>query len=465
MTPIDVPERIAIAFMTASVLVTLGLGAAVGYVLARPPQATVTSAGTALAPVNEAGPSSGLATPSGGPSGGVTSSGASASGPGRTVVTGGAKAGSQAAASGPGGTAAPGVRGGLITVGGMYDETGPVDATVERDTVRAYFNEVNAAGGVNGYKFQLLDCDSQYNATAAHECSQKLISEGILAIVGWLAVNGEEPETQYLTQQGVPIVGGLGVPSEFNSPLAWPVSANFVTYGTAMGTHAKDLGIHAPGIVLLNVNFIQPTKQALLDALHRNGIQEKDVQEVDATKADYTDIALRFQTEGVDSIIAGLDPFSYARFFQALHRQGFHPLFFGLGLDKKSADQAYGSDVYGAQSLTPVLEVDEHTNDPAMAEYLGAVQKYYPNQVPALDVYSEGQWVAAKLFVEAIRRLGSAPVTRASLENSLNSITNFATGLTVPLSYRPGNHDPNRCFEWIVNRNGIWHTYSDWVCF
>lgn len=460
MTPLDVRERVAIAFMTASVLVTLGLGAAVGYVLARPPQATVTVAGTALGGtggvVGSAAPSQ-LATPSATPGGSSAGTQGTA---GRTVTVGGnstAALGSSAAA--------PGVSNGMVNVGGMYDETGPIDATVERDTVRAYFNQVNAAGGANGYKFQLLDCDSQYNATAAHQCSQKLLSEGILAIVGWLSVNGEEPETQYLTQQGVPIVGGLGVPSEFSSPLSWPVSANFVTYGTAMGNHAKDLGIHAPGIVLLNVNFIQPTKQALLDALHRNGIQEKDVQEVDSTKADYTDIALRFQTEGVDSIIAGLDPFSYARFFQALARQNFHPLFFGLGLDKKSADQAYGSAVYGAQSLTPVLEVDEHTSNPAVAEYLNAVQKYYPNQVPALDVYTEQDWVAAKLFVEAVRRLGSTPLTRGSLENSLNSIANFDVGLTVPLTYHPGTHDPNRCFQWIVNRNGVWHTYSGWVCF
>src|SRR5581483_12154674 len=72
-------------------------------------------------------------------------------------------------------TPAQGVNRGVITVGGIYDETGPVDATVERDTVRSYFDLVNANGGVDGYKLRLIDCDSKYDPSAAHQCAQKLI--------------------------------------------------------------------------------------------------------------------------------------------------------------------------------------------------------------------------------------------------------------------------------------------------
>ena len=94
------------------------------------------------------------------------------------------------------------------------------------------------------------------------------------------------------------------------------------------------------------------------------------------------------------------------------------------------------------------------------------VQKYFPSQVPALDVYSEGDWVAAKVFVEAVKRIGSKPVNRQSLVDALNSIQNFQSGLTVPLSYSPGNsHDPNHCLQWIRRANNTWQTYSDWNCF
>jgi hypothetical protein len=122
--------------------------------------------------------------------------------------------------------------------------------------------------------------------------------------------------------------------------------------------------------------------------------------------------------------------------------------------------------VYGAESLTPVIEPDQHMSQTEMALYYGSVQKYYPNQVSALDVYSETEWVAAKTFVQAIRNLGSTPVSRQSLVSALNAMKGFTTNLTVPLSYAPGSsHDPNRCYQWIRNQSGTWATYSGWNCF
>jgi ABC-type branched-subunit amino acid transport system substrate-binding protein len=446
-------ERVAIVFMTISAIMTLILGAAVVYEVSRPRTTAVQST------ANEAAPMPGeISRGESGTAGTAATTGTA----GHTVTTGGGASGATSNVS----NASVGVSKGLITVGGIYDETGPVDATVERDTVRAYFNEVNAAGGVNGYKFQLLDCDSGYDPQRAHECSQRLLSQGVLAIVGWLSVNGEQPETAYLTSQGVPIIGGLGVPSEFQASLSYPQTASFVRYGTAMGSHAADLGIHKPGIVLLNANFIKPVEQALLTSLHQHGIHETSTNEVDATKPDYTDIVVKLRSEGADSIIAGLDPFSYARLFQAMDRQNWHPKFFGLGLDKKSAQQQYGNAVYNAESLTPVLEVDEHQSVPAVSEYLSAVRKYFPNQVQALDVYCVQQWLAAKAFVQAVRVIGSKPVTRQSLVAAMNSIKGWNNGFTVPLNYAAGSsHDPNRCFEWIRNQSGTWHTYSGWNCF
>jgi branched-subunit amino acid ABC-type transport system permease component len=93
------------------------------------------------------------------------------------------------------------------------------------------------------------------------------------------------------------------------------------------------------------------------------------------------------------------------------------------------------------------------------------VQRYYPAQVDALDVYTEETWVAARLFVEAVRRLGTTPPTTRSLVDSLNHITNWDNGLTMPLTFRPGVHDPNHCLQWIRNQQGVWHTYSGWNCF
>jgi branched-chain amino acid transport system substrate-binding protein len=506
-------ERVAIVFMTLNVMATLALGGAIAYdfshhgsAATQPASAAVAGQAYTAAPADSgatATPSSGAtaaapapssSSPSAAPaptsssgSAPVSSAAPVSSKPSGRKTSSHAKthatkpAGSSAKSSTKSTSSAPtsttqspaqGVNHGTITVGGIYDETGPIDATVERDTVRSYFDLVNAQGGVNGYKFQLIDCDSKYDPSSAHQCAQKLISQGVLAIVGWLSLSGEQTETPYLTGQGVPIIGGLGVPAEFQSSLSYPTTPSLVTDGTALGTHAGQIGLKKPGVIFLNANFIQPVESSFLNAMKRSGVQPVDVETVDATKADYTDIVLKFQASGAQSVAAFLDPFSYARLFQAMERQNFHVPILGGGLDKASANRQYASGcgsacpIYGADSATPVLEYLDHMGTPAIAQYLGAVRTYFPGQYQALDAYSTYQWLAAEVFVQAVKSIGNGPLSRQSLVNALNNMKNLDDGgITQPISYGPGNHDPLHCLQWLHNYNGQWRTTSGWNCF
>ena len=518
-------ERVSIVFMTLNVMATLALGGAIAYDFAHrggsttPQQASAAVAGQSYA--SSPGSSSVTGTPSSGATSGTPAQPSSGNTSGAQVVSGGATSGGPTASAAktssgtkklPGaktssgtkkspatktssgaktsagaptstGTTAsaatsttqspqPGANHGVITVGGIYDETGPIDATVERDTVRSYFNLVNAQGGVNGYKFQLIDCDSKYDPSSAHQCAQKLISQGVLAIVGWLSLSGEQNEATFLTNQGIPVIGGLGVPSEFSSPLSYPTTPSLVTDGTALGTHAGQIGLKKPGVIFLNANFIQPVESSFLGAMKQHGISPVAVETVDATKADYTDIVLKFQAAGAQSVAAFVDPFSYARLFQAMERQNWHVPIIGGGLDKVSANRQYNSGcgsscaVYGADSATPVLEYLDHLSTPAIAQYLNAVRTYYPGQYGALDSYTTYQWLAAEVFVQAVKSIGNGPVTRTSLVTALDGLKNLDTGgITQPISYGAGNHDPLHCLQWLHNYNGQWKTTSGWNCF
>src|SRR2546423_8633910 len=369
-------ERVPLVFMAVSVAAALALGGAIAYQFAHQQRtAAVQQAATPLQPAtggvkgqthaSSGNPTSGSAAPSGSPVAHTSSSSPSASP--------GTKSSSSSSHSTGAASSQRVVRHhGVITVGGIYDETGPIDATVERDTVRSYFNLVNSEGGVNGYKLRLIDCDSKYDPSSAHQCAQKLISEGVLAIVGWLSLSGEQNETPYLTGQGVPIIGGLGVPSEYASPLSFPTTPSLITTGSALGTRAGQIGLKKPGVIFLNANFIQPVEDSFLAAMKKKGITPVDVEQVDATKADYTDIVLKFQAAGAQSVAAFVDPFSYARLFQAMERQGWHPPLLGGGLDQASANPQYdarrGSSCagYRAYSATPAAEYTAHPGHPAI---------------------------------------------------------------------------------------------------
>jgi len=469
-------ERLVIVLTTASVLATMGLGSAAAYALTHGGSSTITvqgGGGRVLAAAPQTG-SSAAATASAT----AAAAGAVAAGGTTTTTSGGSTGGTHRAVAGVN-NSQNFVHNGTITVGGIFDESGPLDATVERDTVRAYFDQVNAAGGVNGYKLQLLDCDSGFNPSQAHTCSQRLLAQGVLAIVGWTSVSGEQTEAPYLDTQssscpqcGIPIFGGLGVDAEFQSPLSFPVAAALGRQGYAGGWHSCQLGFKHTAVVYLTAAFAASVNNGILKGLSTCGQHPSGNDDVGvdiSQQQEYTSVIAPWRTDGTASVLAALDPFSIARLYQAMEGQHWQVPLAAAGLDKTSAEGAYGSYFKGAQSLTTVLEPVGHTDNPAMADYLNTVKQYYPDQVNKgnLDVYTEEQWIAAHVFVAALKSI-QGTVTRSALVSAAQNLTNFDTGgLTKPLSYgRGANNDPNHWVEWMHNASGTadgWVTDSDWV--
>jgi ABC-type branched-subunit amino acid transport system substrate-binding protein len=398
------------------------------------------------------------------------------------AATNTATSGGGSAASTGGGAAATG---GKITIGGFFDITGPIDSSVERDTVRAYMQAVNAAGGINGRQVEYVWCDSKYDASSAHQCAQYLISQHVLAVVGPTAPLGEDNEISTLTSQGIPVIGGLGTPREYNNPLSFPDSANFYRYGTAIADEAKAVGAHHPAVVVLgDVPWVHAVEANLLNRLSANGVGYTDVEEVSATQANYTGTVFNLQHSHhgpsgggagpnyscpptdkscPDYVIAALDPFSYHRLFDAMQAAGWYPGVLGAGLDKFNVQKSYGGELRNAHSLVPFLSPYDHQGNATVRQYLGTVQHFYPGQFQALDIYTQHAWTAAMVFVDAARKAGPN-LTSASLVQALNGMQGFNTGWSVPLSYGAGAHDPNHCFTYTANSGGGWHTTSGWIC-
>jgi ABC-type branched-subunit amino acid transport system substrate-binding protein len=392
--------------------------------------------------------------------------------------------GSGAAGSSAGGSSR-GVTGSTITIGGFFDISGPVDSSVERDTVRAYMQAINASGGINGRQVSYVWCDSKYDASSAGQCAHYLISQNVLAVVGLTAPLGENDQIHTLTAAGIPVIGGLGTPEEFRDPLAFPVSASFYRYGTSIADEAKALGVKHPAVVVLgDVPWVHPVEANLLNRLTADGIGYTDVEEVSATQANYTATVFNlqhshhgpsgggagpnFQCQVTDKgcpdfVIAALDPFSYHRLFDAMEAANWYPGVLGAGLDKFNVQRSYDGELRNAHSLVPFLSPYDHQGNATVSQYLGTVQHFYPGQFQSLDIYTQHAWTAAMVFAEAARKAG-ANLTPDSLVQSLNSLQNFQTGWSVPLSYGPGPHDPNHCFTYTANNGSGWHTTSGWIC-
>src|SRR5437764_14443415 len=155
-------ERVPLVFMAVSVAATLALGGAIAYQFAHQERSTaVQQAAAPLQPAtggvkaqthaSSGNPTSGSAAPSGSPVAHTSSSSPSGG------------AGTKSSSSGSHSTRAASSQQvvrhhGGITAGGIYDETGRIAASVERDPVRSYFSLVELEGGVHGRRPRLLAC-------------------------------------------------------------------------------------------------------------------------------------------------------------------------------------------------------------------------------------------------------------------------------------------------------------------
>ena len=171
--------------------------------------------------------------------------------------------------------------------------------------MRSYFNLVNAQGGVNGHKLQLIDCDSEYDPSSAHQCAQKLISQRRardrrLAVAVRRADRDEVPD-------------GPGRPGHRRPRRACRVRIAAVVpddaeprhRGTALGTHAGQIGLKKPGVIFLNANFIRRSSRLAARraeaAGHHAGRRRAGRRHQGRLHATSS---LKFQAAGAQSVVA-----------------------------------------------------------------------------------------------------------------------------------------------------------------
>ncbi len=97
--------------------------------------------------------------------------------------------GSATSASGGSGASASVTTGSAIKLMVIADLETPVQALPQIVTgAQAAANQVNAAGGVNGRKIEILSCNTQGNPNVSASCAREAVSDHVAAVVGLLSI-------------------------------------------------------------------------------------------------------------------------------------------------------------------------------------------------------------------------------------------------------------------------------------
>lgn len=349
-------------------------------------------------------------------------------------------AGSTAASAGS--STAPGVTPTAIDVGAISTLTGPIASNFESlvPGVRAYFDYLDAQGGVNGRKLVLAhSLDDGGNPSQFNQLANTLINQDhVFAVVG-VATAFFSPNI--FLETGTPVYG-------YNVTGNWSPGQNLFAAGGSVQVYADGepsvnwwaQQVHATnvGLVALGVTSSNASCEAFGKGLAQAGIKVGYTDYNVAYGGNLDPDVQRMQRAGVNAIITCMDVtdnISMARAIQQYGYTGVKQLWLN-GDDQPTLNQYQSlmQNVWFSIAHVPFsYGTTAPSRYPGLAAYLAAMKKYEPQWV--YDEVAIQGWESAALFAQGVK-LAGADLTQANVVAVTNKITDFtAGGLTTPVNW------------------------------
>ena len=363
-----------------------------------------------------------------------------------------------ASSAAPSTSTAPGVTSSSITVGTISTQTGTLAANSSSVIYgeRAYFDYINAQGGVNGrridYKYAL---DDGGNPTTFNQLANTLINQDHVFAVTGVATIFFSPSL--FVEAGIPTYGynvtdnWAGAPNLFaagGSTQYYQAGAAEFAY-VARHTRAK------PSIALVayGVAASSDACQASETALKAEGY---DVSYVDL-KINYpgstvaTDVQ-RMKTSGTNFVLSCMDVQGNVTMARAIQQYGLKATQLWLNGNDVPTLEANKTLMQGIYFATYHVPFTAPTRlYPGLTLYLQQMRKYEPKYVYN-ELAIQG-WESAALFVQGVRAAGTN-LTWANVVKQTNKLTSFTAGdLTAPVNWAVGGHSghaPPYCVAYVV---------------
>ncbi len=353
-------------------------------------------------------------------------------------------------------SSAPGVTSNSITVGTISTQTGTLAANFSSLIYgeRAYYDYIDAQGGVNGrkidYKYQL---DDGGNPTTFNQLANTLINQDhVFAVTG---VGTAFFSPNLFVESGTPTYGYNVTGNWANAPNLfaaggsvqyYPAGAPAVAY-LARQTHSKSIAVLAYDVAASS-NACQAAETALKAAGYVVSYSDLQVSYPGSTVA--TDVE-RMKAAGSDLVVSCMDVQGNINMARAIKQYGLHMTQLWLNGNDQSTLNENKSLMQGIYfSISHVPFIAPQSEYPGLKLYETEMKKYEPSYVD--DELALQGWESAALFVQGVRMAGN-DLTQANVINADNSLTAFtAGGLRTPTNWKDAGHTghaPPYCSAYI----------------
>jgi ABC-type branched-subunit amino acid transport system substrate-binding protein len=175
--------------------------------------------------------------------------------------------------------------------------------------MKAFFDYINAQGGIYGRQINFIIGDDHYNPPDTVEVVKRLVEQDkVFAIVGGLGEATHNAVWKYLEENGVPdmfVTTGL---AKWTDPVVrtrFAGNPDYVLEGTVLGRYiAKTYPGKKLGLLLQNDEMGQDGEKGLRAGIAGSDVQITAIEKYDVIQPDVTAQTQRLKADGVDVVAA-----------------------------------------------------------------------------------------------------------------------------------------------------------------
>jgi branched-chain amino acid transport system substrate-binding protein len=353
----------------------------------------------------------------------------------------------------------PGVTADTIKIGTFGALTGPgyLYGKLVMNGVEVMFDEINAAGGVNGRKLQLIREDDRCDPAAAIAAIQKLVHQDqVFALIGGGCSNATFAARESIENAKIPTVIFASVHDGITVPPAPNIFSTALTSSIesqAQLAFAQQQGAKRIAIISMRDAWGRARYNPLLDAFKAKGITPVADEELAPDANDATAQVLRLKAANADAVLMVLYPKPAAVFVRDSQKLGFKPLNVGqTGIaDPVAFEEQVG--VPGATATFRTISMVKYTpDDPAVDKWRKMIEAKFPgDRLSVFNLFGIG---SSQVLVEALKRAGK-DITREKVIASLASIKDFKTDVYPgPISCSETDHRCHKTPAWLAKEPG-----------
>ncbi len=329
-----------------------------------------------------------------------------------------------------------------IKIGNIMPYSGPASAYgVIGKTEAAYFNMINAQGGINGRKINFITYDDGYSPPKAVEQARKLVeSDEVLVVFNPLGTPSNSAIQKYLNTKKVPQLFVATGATKWNEPKDFPWTMGWQpSYQSEAHIYAKYLMKEKPdakiAVLYQNDDFGKDYLKGLKDGLGAKSSMITAEESYETSEPTIDNHIVKLKASGADVFLSITTPKFAAQAIKKLAEIEWKPLHIVSNVSASVGGVIKPAGFENSQGILSAAYAKDGAdsqwdNDPGMKKFFAFLAKYDPdaNKLDGSVVFGYG---VAQTMAKVLEMCGDN-LTRENVMKQAASLKNFTPDTLLP---------------------------------